>query len=59
MIGTALAARAQWYQNDDEESRKRLFFVFNNPPDVIMPFKRSESVLTHPGITKICLFTGN
>ncbi len=41
-----------------EESRKRLFFVYNNPDDLLRPFERSRIVLDEPGITKINLTTG-
>ncbi|MCX6567512.1 MAG: hypothetical protein NT147_00475, partial [Candidatus Aminicenantes bacterium] len=43
---------------DPEESRARLYFVYNNPDDRLLPFDRSRSVLTEPGITKINLTTG-
>jgi len=61
VIGTVLAALDEWKSGtgyDPEESRKRLYFVYNNPDDRLMPFNRSRSVLTEPGITKINLTTG-
>jgi N-acetylmuramic acid 6-phosphate (MurNAc-6-P) etherase len=62
VIGTILAALDQWRTEPGaggtEESRKRLYFVYNNPDDRLMPFERSRSVLTEPGITKINLTTG-
>ena len=62
VIGTVLAALDQWRAEPGaggaEESRKRLYFVYNNPDDRLMPFERSRSVITEPGITKINLATG-
>lgn len=61
VIGTALAALDQWREApgyDPEASRRRIYFVYNNPDDRLLPFERSRSVLTEPGITKINLTTG-
>jgi len=61
VIGTVLAALDEWRSGpgyDPAESRKHLYFVYNNPDDRLMPFDRSRSVLTEPGITKINLTTG-
>jgi N-acetylmuramic acid 6-phosphate etherase len=61
VIGTILAALDEWRSEPGwkpEESRKSLYFVYNNPDDRLMPFDRSRSVLTEPGITKINLTTG-
>jgi len=61
VIGTVLGALEAWKAEpgyDPEESRKSLYFVYNNPDDRLMPFDRSRSVLTEPGITKINLTTG-
>jgi N-acetylmuramic acid 6-phosphate (MurNAc-6-P) etherase len=61
VIGTILAAHAQWAAEpgyDPAESRKNLYFVYNNPDDRLMPFDRSRRVLEEPGITKINLTTG-
>ena len=62
VIGTVLAAldlwRAEAGAGGAEESRKRLYFIYNNPDDRLMPFERSRSVITEPGITKINLATG-
>ena len=61
VIGTVLAALDEWKGEpgySPEESRKRLYFVYNNPDDRLLPFARSRSVLTEPGITKINLTTG-
>jgi N-acetylmuramic acid 6-phosphate etherase len=61
VIGTVLAALDEWRDGtafDPAESRRHLYFVYNNPDDRLMPFDRSRSVLTEPGITKINLTTG-
>jgi N-acetylmuramic acid 6-phosphate etherase len=61
VIGTVLAALDEWRGEpgySPEESRERLYFVYNNPDDRLLPFERSRSVLTEPGITKINLTTG-
>ncbi len=61
VIGTVLAALDQWKAAagyDPAESRKKLYFVYNNPDERLMPFDRSRSVLAEPGITKINLTTG-
>jgi hypothetical protein len=61
VIGTVLAALEQWKSApgyDPAESRKSLYFVYNNPDDRLMPFERSRSVIAEPGITKINLTTG-
>lgn len=41
-----------------EESRKSLYFVYNNPDVLLRPFDRSRVVLDEPGITRINLTTG-
>ena len=61
VIGTVLAALDEWKSRpgyDPAESRKSLYFVYNNPDDRLLPFDRSRSVLLEPGITKINLTTG-
>lgn len=61
VIGTILAAHGDWKSApgyDPAESRKRLYFVYNNPDDRLRPFARSRAVLDEPGITKINLTTG-
>ena len=61
VIGAILAAHDQWKGAPDyspEMSSRKLFFVYNNPDDKLMPFLRSRSVLTEPGITKVNLTTG-
>jgi N-acetylmuramic acid 6-phosphate (MurNAc-6-P) etherase len=61
VIGTILAALDQWKENgiyDPAETRRKLFFVYNNPDDRLLPFARSRRVLEEPGIMKINLTTG-
>jgi len=61
VIGTVRAALEEWKSApgyDPAESRKSLYFVYNNPDDRLMPFERSRTVLVEPGITKINLTTG-
>jgi N-acetylmuramic acid 6-phosphate etherase len=61
VIGTILAALEAWKAAPGylpSESRKRLYFVYNNPDDKLRPFERSRRVLDEPGITKINLATG-
>jgi N-acetylmuramic acid 6-phosphate etherase len=61
VIGTVLAAHARSAAEpgyDPAESRKDLYFVYNNPDDRLRPFERSRKVLDEPGITKINLTTG-
>jgi N-acetylmuramic acid 6-phosphate (MurNAc-6-P) etherase len=56
VIGTALEARAQ--HEDADASRRLVYFVYNNPDEVLRPFDRSRRVLDEPGITKLRLATG-
>jgi N-acetylmuramic acid 6-phosphate etherase len=61
VIGTILAALDQWTEKgtyDPAETRKNLFFVYNNPDERLWPFTRSRRVIQEPGITKINLTTG-
>ncbi len=61
VIGTVLGALDQWKSDgvyDPAETRRRLFFVYNNPDDRLLPFARSRAVIEEPGITKINLTTG-
>lgn len=55
-IGTIKSARALY--SDPEEAAKHLFYVFNNPQEVLQPFDRIKPVFTDSGITKISLWTG-
>ena len=61
VIGTILGALDQYGEltkDGIEEARSNLYFVYNNPDDVLRPFRRSAAVLDNPGITKINLATG-
>ena len=61
VIGSVLAA-LDLYRNLGpsalEEARKHLFFIYNNPDRVLLPFARSRAVIENEGITKINLATG-
>jgi len=40
------------------ETRRRLYLVYNNPDDVLRPYRRSRTMIENPGVTKINLTTG-
>jgi N-acetylmuramic acid 6-phosphate (MurNAc-6-P) etherase len=61
VIGTILAALKQYGELKPEvmaEARQRLYFIYNNPDQVLLPFTRSKTVIEQPAITKLRLFTG-
>jgi N-acetylmuramic acid 6-phosphate (MurNAc-6-P) etherase len=61
VIGAVLAALEQYGTLTEQkiaEAKKHLYFIYNNPNDVIRPFERSRSVIENPAITKINLTTG-
>ena len=61
VIGTVLGALDQWKTGpafDPGASRRRLYFLYNNPDEKLRPFDRSRKVLDEAGITKINLTTG-
>ncbi len=61
VIGTVRAALAQHggaAVDDPAAVRRKLYFVYNNPDEVLRPFERSRVVLEEPAITKINLTTG-
>ncbi len=61
VIGTILSALDQWKKaniSDPAQTRKKLYFIYNNPDERLLPFDRSRIVLEEPGITKINLTTG-
>jgi N-acetylmuramic acid 6-phosphate (MurNAc-6-P) etherase len=61
VIGTILSALDQWKKanvSDPAQTRKKLYFIYNNPDERLLPFDRSRTVLEEPGITKINLTTG-
>lgn len=59
VIGTILAALDQY---DDphkiSEAQKHLYFIYNNPDQLLLPFERSRTVIENGAITKFCLATG-
>lgn len=56
VIGTILAAAS--FYTDATQAQKNLYFIYNNPDQVLLPFTRSRAVLENPAITKIPLITG-
>jgi N-acetylmuramic acid 6-phosphate (MurNAc-6-P) etherase len=61
VIGTILAALELYGVGTEEEglvAKKHLYFIYNNPDEVIVPFGRSRSVIENPAIAKINLTTG-
>jgi len=61
VIGAVLAALEQYGTSTEEnisEAKQHLYFIYNNPDDVIKPFERSRSMIENPAITKINLTTG-
>jgi len=61
VIGTILAALAQWKKDNTynpHQSKKKLYFIYNNPEKKLLAFDRSRKVLEEKGITKINLTTG-
>jgi len=61
VIGTILAGLEKWKEEgsfDPAETRRHLYFIYNNPDEKLLPFLRSRRVIEEPGITKINLTTG-
>ena len=61
VIGTVLAALNLYGPLTAEtikEAGNHLYFIYNNPDDILLPFERSRRVIEHPAITKINLATG-
>jgi N-acetylmuramic acid 6-phosphate etherase len=61
VIGAVAAALELYEAGIGEErlaAKKNLYFIYNNPDEVIVPFDRSRSVIENPAITKINLTTG-
>ncbi|MBT9150374.1 MAG: N-acetylmuramic acid 6-phosphate etherase [candidate division WS2 bacterium] len=61
VIGTILTAVEQYGELTTEkiyDAKKLLYFIYNNPDDVLYPFDRSRTVIEHPAISKINLSTG-
>jgi len=52
VIGAILKAHSQWKETDNynsSESSQYLYFVYNNPEEVLLPFDRSREVLEEDG----------
>jgi N-acetylmuramic acid 6-phosphate etherase len=61
VIGAILAALEQYgvlTEDAIRDAKNHLYFIYNNPDDVLSPFDRSRSVLENEAITKINLTTG-
>jgi len=61
VIRTILSALDRWKDKnfyDFEQARKKLYFIYNNPDDLLRNFEHSRKVLDEPGISKINLSTG-
>ena len=61
VIGTILAALNQYGELNSRrlaEAHRHLYFVYNNPDEVLRPFERSAAVLDQPAITRVNLTTG-
>ncbi len=58
VIGTILTASKEYKQNELEQARKKLYYVYNNNDDVLIAYDRCKSVIENPLITKISLCTG-
>lgn len=57
VIGATLAA-LKLYGEDTKEASTHLYFMYNNPDDVLLPLARSRFVLQNEAITKLRLPTG-
>lgn len=58
VIGTMLEALTFYDHEGESVAADHLFFVYNNPDEVLLPFDRSREVIENDDITKIRLFTG-
>jgi len=61
VIGAVWAALEQYGEltpETTEDARQHIFFLYNNPDEVLRPFKRSRKILDQPAITRINLTTG-
>jgi N-acetylmuramic acid 6-phosphate (MurNAc-6-P) etherase len=61
VIGTILAALEQYgdlNQKGSAQASKNLYFVYNNPDQLLLSIDRSREVVENPGITKLNLTTG-
>ncbi|MFC2160719.1 hypothetical protein ACFLRX_03605 [Acidobacteriota bacterium] len=61
VIGTVLAALDLYGPLTEEtlkEAKNHLYFIYNNPDEVLLPLERSRKVIGQKAITKINLSTG-
>lgn len=61
VIGAMMAALEQYGDLTEAtqiDSKKHLYFIYNNPDPLLLTFERSKQVIVNGGITKISLFTG-
>jgi N-acetylmuramic acid 6-phosphate (MurNAc-6-P) etherase/succinate dehydrogenase flavin-adding protein (antitoxin of CptAB toxin-antitoxin module) len=61
VIGAMMAACEHYGKLDKdtiEDAKNHLYFLYNNPDDVLRPFQRSRSIIENPAITKINITTG-
>lgn len=60
VIGAMLAAAQMWNQKEESvtKAKRYLYFIYNNPDNVLKSIERSWQVLTNEAITKINLATG-
>lgn len=61
VIGAVLAALDQYGEMSrakTKEAKQRLYFLYNNPDALLLPYARSRAVIDNPAITKINLTTG-
>ena len=56
VIGTIRAARRLY--SEAGEAARQLYYVYNNPDEVLREFERIHTVFEDEGITKISLHTG-
>jgi hypothetical protein len=61
VIGAMLAGVEQYGDLTPERTKEaslHLYFLYNNPDELLLPFERSRSVIKNPAVTKINLTTG-
>jgi N-acetylmuramic acid 6-phosphate etherase len=61
VIGAVRAALEQYGEltsENTEDARQHIYFLYNNPDEVLRPFERSLKILDQPAITRINLTTG-
>jgi N-acetylmuramic acid 6-phosphate etherase len=61
VIGTMMAALEQYDELNEEkikQAKNNLYFVYNNPDHLLLPFDRSRAVIENPAITKLNITTG-